>query len=186
MISLSDNTATDQLLFILGREKVEAVAPQRVRPFLSTLELLKLKWTAGGRRGREYAAASRKRKREILAELAAVPKTDIALTREPTLIREVEWLITTRELCRVIRELKDLPVLAINPGLADKANWRLAGFKGGSEAGVLNFTHVLRKTKSSPVYAVSATWNDPDKEVDRPAFTELVTRLITLLEKGKL
>lgn len=50
MIAISDNTATDHLLALLGRENVEAhlgeygnSAPERNRPFLSTLEMFALK-----------------------------------------------------------------------------------------------------------------------------------------------
>jgi beta-lactamase class A len=51
MISISDNTATDHLIGILGREAIEAVLPQMGndfvsdnRPFLTTGEMFKLKW----------------------------------------------------------------------------------------------------------------------------------------------
>ncbi len=186
MISQSDNTATDQLLFLLGRETVEAVSPARVRPMLSTAEMIKLKWTDGGARGRAYAAASVEKKREMLSGLGTVPLKDVAIGGGPSLIKEVEWFLSTRELCQVIQEVKDLPLLSINPGLVEKAGWNLVGFKGGSEPGVLNFTHVLRKTASSPVYAVSATLNNGKKEIDLPAFAELTARLIALIENGKL
>jgi hypothetical protein len=50
MIKISDNTAADHLLALVGRENVEAhlgdyfnTAPERNRPFLSTLELFSLK-----------------------------------------------------------------------------------------------------------------------------------------------
>jgi hypothetical protein len=184
MISISDNTATDQLLHTLGRGEVEAVAPTRMRPFLSTLEMIKLKWTAGGAQGRAYAAAAQDKKREILSRLESIPMKDIASSSAPMLVKEVEWLVTTSELCRVAAELKDLPVLSINPGLVDKATWSLVAFKGGSEPGVLNYTHVLRKTAGSSVYAVSATINNTIKEVDTSAFTELVSRLIGLIERN--
>ncbi|MCC6408225.1 MAG: serine hydrolase [Planctomycetes bacterium] len=50
MIRISDNTAADHLLFLLGREKVEAglarcflTEPARMQPFLSTLEMFAAK-----------------------------------------------------------------------------------------------------------------------------------------------
>lgn len=50
MIRISDNTATDHLLFLLGRERVESglaqcfhSAPERLKPFLSTLEMFAIK-----------------------------------------------------------------------------------------------------------------------------------------------
>lgn len=186
MISQSDNTATDHLLFHLGREAVEATAPGRVRPFISTMEMFKLKWGVSEAEQRAFLEAPVAEKRRILSNLARVPADRVQFSPTPVLVGEVGWQITARELCGVIERLRGNPVISINPGLADRRSWSLAGFKGGSEPGVLNYTHVLRKTVSSPVYAVSATINNTEKEVNLQAFTELVTRLIGLIERGSL
>lgn len=186
MISQSDNTATDHLLFHLGREAVEAVAPERVRPFISTMELFKLKWGSNEAEQRAFLEASVAEKQRILSDLAKVPSSRVQFTPSPVLVGRIGWQITARELCGVIYGLRDNPVIAINPGLADKRSWSLAGFKGGSEPGVLNYTHVLRKNASSPVYSVAATINHTEKAVNAQVFTELVTRLIGLIERGAL
>lgn len=87
MIAISDNTATDHLLHLVGREKVEAglagwhnSAPDRNTPFLSTREMFLVK---GGGKEREvfdfdfhtlldrYAAAPVKERREIIGKLCA-------------------------------------------------------------------------------------------------------------------
>lgn len=186
MISMSDNTATDQLLFYLGRNKVEAVAPGRLRPLLSTAELFKLKWTGNGTRVASYIAADEAGKRKLLTDLESVSLSEMTTPSGPSFIKEIEWFISTKELCQVIIDLKDLSLLSINPGLVNKDNWELVGFKGGSEPGVINFTHVLRKTASSPVYAVSATINNEAEIINLNIFAELVTRLIGLIEKGAI
>ena len=43
MISISDNTATDILIRQLGRDNIEKIAPQTMRPFYMTKELFKIK-----------------------------------------------------------------------------------------------------------------------------------------------
>jgi len=72
--------------------------------------------------------------------------------------------------------------LQINPGLANKNNWYKVGYKGGSEAGVVQYTHLLQKTQNGPVIVVSVTANS-EKGLDTNKITELTSRLISLLNK---
>src|SRR3546814_17410949 len=74
MVSVSDNSATDILLHALGRDKVEAVLPvvgikepAGMRPFLSTLEMFKLKGVDGGALGDQWLALDEKGRRKLLA-----------------------------------------------------------------------------------------------------------------------
>jgi hypothetical protein len=186
MISVSDNTATDHLIAHLGRAAVEAVAPARVRPFLSTIEMFRIKWGMPEKDRQAYVAASPEERARILKGLGPVDRAAIVPQASPILIDSVEWLVSTRELCQVVYELKDSPYLAINPGLVAGTKWSLAGYKGGSEPGVLNYTHVLRKDAKSPVYAIAATINNPKAEVDTQAFTVLVSRLIGMIGRKGL
>ena len=80
--------------------------------------------------------------------------------------------------------LNNAPQIAINPGLADKSEWKYVGFKGGSEPGVLNYTHILDTDKNKPIYAISASINNHEDNVDKDhEFTLLVSRLIQYLKK---
>ncbi|MBF0546669.1 MAG: serine hydrolase [Candidatus Riflebacteria bacterium] len=185
MISLSDNTATDHLLNRIGRANVEAVAPQRVRPFLGTMEMFRLKYGAAKYSG-AFLKADEKGKRELLTRLASESISVADISEKPVFINKIEWLISTAELCRVIYELRKDPAIAINPGLVQKKAWALCGYKGGSETGVLNYTLVLQKTPSSDIFCISATINDSEKSVDEETFTELFIRFLSLIETGKL
>ncbi|MGB4373200.1 MAG: hypothetical protein WBI93_06475, partial [Halanaerobiales bacterium] len=62
----------------------------------------------------------------------------------------------------------------------------LVGFKGGSEPGVLQYTHLLQKDEGGDFYAISVTVNNPEKEVDQFKVNELSSRLIGLIKEGKL
>ena len=137
MISRSDNTAADHLLFYLGRNSVEAVAPKGMKPFLSTNEMFKLKGVSGREKGKAYAAADLNTKRRILEQLKTISVNEITFSSNPMFVKEIEWFASTRELCAAINELNDLPILSINPGLVNKRSWHIAGYKGGSEPGVL-------------------------------------------------
>lgn len=186
MISISDNTATDHLLFYVGREAVEAMAPERVRPFYSTAEMFRLKHGMSAEERERYLAADLAAKREILAGLPEISLETMEFRTEPSDIDTLEWIITARELGETIYRLRDCPSLYINPGLATKKDWLAAGYKGGSEPGVLNFTHLLRKDENSPWFSISATINNPAKPIKEDEFGELVVRLINLVQAGKL
>lgn len=199
MISVSDNSATDILLRALGREKVEAMMPvigikdpARNRPFLSTLELFKLKGIEKGDLGRRFSALGEQGRRAMLAgEIAAAPVTGI----DPTLFRDgkpvqidtLEWFESPADLVRVLdwfrRNLTpDLrAILGKNPGVPDAAGarWSWIGYKGGSEPGVMSM-HYLLQAKDGGWYALSASWNDPAKDVDQMQFASLMARAVEL------
>ncbi len=203
MISVSDNSATDILLFHLGRRKVEAMLPiigmtdgaPRNVPFLGTLEMFKLKGIDQGALGTRFLATPPGARRAFLdGPVAAAPVAGIPATLfqdgEPIRIADIEWFASADDLVRTmdwLRRAGDGPggtelraILSKNPGLpAPATKWDYVGYKGGSEPGVLNMTFVLRG-KDGQWYALSAGWNDPDRSVDTLRFTGLLTRALEL------
>ena len=149
MISISDNTATDHLLFLVGRAAVEQAvgdyghsAPERNIPFLSTAELFVLKLAersdvpgAPGAVGAAYLVADEAGRRAILAdEVPRYPVGDLVLTGWdlPIAVDGLEWFASPLDLCRVMVHLHRDPeaarILAINPGLPDEAGrWTSVG-----------------------------------------------------------
>ncbi len=186
MISISDNTATDQLLFYVGREAVEKLAPPRVKPLYSTAEMFRLKYGLEAGARDKYFAAELAEKRRMLTGLSEISLEELDFQPMPLFIDKLEWIISTRELGEVIYRLRENPSLYINPGLANKRSWRAVGFKGGSEPGVLNHTYLLQKDDQSPWLSISVTINNPKKEIDEDQFNELIIRLIDLADAGKL
>ncbi|MFN0241843.1 MAG: serine hydrolase [Planctomycetota bacterium] len=203
MISESDNTATDHLLFALGRERVEALlAPMgntnaaRNEPFLSTSEMFRLKLASGGKLAAEYVELTAAKRREFLAQRLPPldgPEMAGASFTKPFEIERIEWFASARELCRAMVWLRDSTesvatrplreVLAINPGLdVSRDAFPFVGFKGGSEPGVLNLTYLLQ-AQSGDWYALSCGWNDPAQSVDEARLVGLVTRMLALLAK---
>lgn len=198
MISRSDNSATDTLLGVLGREKVEALlpvlgvrAPERNRPFLSTREAFALKLGDPGLLAR-WKAAGEAGRRALLPQLGRVGASTLDPARlggRPVEIATAEWFASPSDLVRTldwIRRNGDrtaLDLLAINPGLgpALAGEFDYFGFKGGSETGVLNLSFLL-KTRSGRWIAVSATWNNQAAALDEPRFVALASRLLSLLK----
>ena len=166
MISISDNTATDHLLYTVGRDNVEAALksakhgkPQLDRPFLSTRELFVFRLATSPDDFAKYLAMPEAKKRSYLDKTVAGMKPELAGAAAWTGARSIdklEWYASAEDLCRVMDTLRTrskteklaplLDVLAKNPGVGiDKAAFPYAGFKGGSEPGVINLTFLLRR-----------------------------------------
>ena len=197
MISVSDNSASDTLLHLLGREKVEAMLrkigvrdPARLRPLLDTREAALIKAGRDGTLRSRWATAREAERRAILRELANTPAADIdirTLSSAPIAIESVEWFASTADLVRVLNWLRlhggkeTVDLLAINPGPPrEPGEFGFLGYKGGSETGVINMNFLIR-SKNGGWRAVSMTWNDPAKAIDETRFLALINRVLTLL-----
>lgn len=203
MISISDNTATDQLIKTLGRENVERMLktagnanPDRSIPFLTTAEMFKLKGLANLEYAKKYTAANQTVKRGILAnELAKAALKDIkpeSFLSEPTYISELEWFASGNDLVRLMNWLrvnsdktpldKSRGVMTISKALpAETAKmWKYVGYKGGSEPGVISMTYLLQSEKGE-WFTVTASWNDEKKVVNENEFAALVQSAVKLL-----
>jgi beta-lactamase class A len=180
MISLSDNTATDHLIDYVGRKEIEKLLDEKNKPFLKASEMFKLKYGIDDDRVNEFLNSKTESKRDILANLNDVTVGRNDISGSPRLINSIEWFFTTEELAKTIYDLKDASELRINPGLASKDDWYLVGYKGGSEVGVIQFTHILQKNPNSDIYTVSVTANNQNG-VNNNQVQELVVRLISVL-----
>ncbi len=196
MISTSDNTATDQLIAVLGRDAVEAEVvasghsdPATTLPFMTTRELFLLKSGASGDL-EAYRAADLDGRRAALAALAGQTRGDdavmAAFTGGPNAI-DLEWFATAEDIARIFARLRDvddrtvLDILAVNPSLPDAAaeNWSYAGYKGGSEPGVLNLSWLLQD-RAGVWHVVAIGWNNPEATVDQQRLELLAMRAIAL------
>ncbi len=199
MISISDNTATDHLLYLLGREKVESMLlPMGNRtlstrlPFLSTLEMFKLKWALPSFFAKTYLKATVLEKRAVLELLHSVPRQLVGRNGvsmdQPTLIDQLEWFGTTQENCKAMLWLGDYSSpelrkifskstpLVTNVG-SSESHWSYVGYKGGSEPGVLSMTYLLETPKGTRA-CLSVSWNNTQTVVSQNHFFDLVSKLL--------
>lgn len=183
MISLSDNTAADALLDLVGRAAAERFAPHS-RPLLSTREAFVLKDPAAADLLARYRAADTAGRRALLPSLAARPLPPPTIFADgPRAIDVVEWFFTARELCGLLERLAPLPALGVNPGVADPREWRRVAFKGGSEPGVLNLSTWAQAPDGRRVCVV-ATWNRPDGEADLLTLSGWVSAALRLAREA--
>lgn len=176
MISMSDNTATDVLMRVAGRDAVEAALG--VAPALTTRELFVLK--AERELLARYLSGDVTEKRAVLEEVATRPLPNGSKALAPH-DQGAEWYVSPVALCALIESVADLDVTQINPGVANKRDWASVAFKGGSETGVLNLTTALT-ARDGTRYCVAASWND-SKAIDEAKATGAYAALLGKLAR---
>lgn len=195
MISISDNTAADQLLRSTGEPAVEAMLPEmgnqhaaQNQPFLSTSQMFQLKFGDSARRTR-YLAADTASRHTILASLPLSPPAGLltAPPAAPVDIEKLEWFASAADLGRALAWFQPparqtaRAVLAINPGIGSiKSEWEYVGFKGGSEPGVISLNFLLQ-SHAGAWFTLSMIWNNPAAPVSDPQFLALTQRAVALL-----
>ena len=205
MISISDNTATDQLLMTLGRENVEKMMsiagnsnPNLSIPFLSTFEMFKLKGVQNPKIAESYLAKDVKGRRAMLEnEIAKFTAENIefeGFLAKPTYISQLEWFASPNDLARLMNWLrlnttkapadKARGVMTTNKALPERESsaWNYVGFKGGSETGVISMTYLLQ-SKKGEWFVVSGSWNDEKSAVDDTRFALLMQKTVKILRE---
>lgn len=205
MISISDNTAADHLLSVLGHERVEAIMsemghakPALNVPFLSTLEMFKLKGESSHNMAAQFLALDPVARRRFLeTRIAAVKREETKpfADGKPSSIDGIEWFASVTDLVRAMNWLRQQTasakaatplrgVMAINPGSGldvSRERWSYIGYKGGSEPGVLNMTYLLQ-SKKGQWYAMSISWNNRDAALDNGRIFALVQRALQIID----
>ena len=177
MISVSDNTATDALIALLGRQLVENYTALN-HPLLTTREAFALKNPTNADHLKAYRQGDVAQRREVLGKLQSLPLPSVADFTSPQAL-DVEWFFSAYELANLMAAVQDLSVFSINPGVASPADWQHIAFKGGSEPGVINLTTWL-VGQSGMNYCVVATWNN-DEVVDEVQFVGLYSGVLRQL-----
>lgn len=167
MIQHSDNTATDILMRVIGRDDIDRLMPQG-GPTPTTAELFKLKAVGYAARREAFAIGDESARRAILEKLEFEPLPAAHQLEVGATWSEVEWFATPRELCRALMDQRAAPALnGIPSPLAARDNWRWTGFKGGSEFGVLALSMAGVSPEGQRACAVVVTNGDDAQPDDR-------------------
>lgn len=180
MISISDNTAADLLIDLLGRSAIEAslrssgmARPSLDAPFLTTRELSTLKLYRWPILAHRYLGLSQEKRVAFLTNhVDSIPRsrwfTPAALRawRGPRSIDRLEWFASPADMCRLFASLADYArrptlseigsILGANRGglELDSRRWTRVWFKGGAEPGVLTL-NFLATNRNGHTYVVS-------------------------------
>jgi beta-lactamase class A len=196
MISISDNTATDQLITGLGKDRILKLMaasghsnPGANDPFLTTRELFVLKtwdrkaldeWRKGPSAENVVLEAL------LSSEDPSLDQINAAFAQGPKAL-DVEWFASPADLAKLLAYMrrtadpKVFDIMAINPSATPgiKANWDYIGFKGGSEPGVINLTWLLTD-KAGRDHVLTLGWNNPAAVLDEGKLLAIGQRILLL------
>lgn len=200
MMSVSDNTATDHLLYLLGRETVEGrmaemghADPAVNRPLLSTRDMTMLRDKRTGMLGREYAKLDEAGKRAFLESRFSQPPNYDDLDFDTGAYDISEWYATPLDMARALawiqaRTGEDQPanlcrrVLAVDPKLTlDPKTWPFVGFKGGSEDQILAGNWLL-KHRNGRWYTYHTFFNNPNGLVSPSEAVPVMMGILNAIE----
>jgi beta-lactamase class A len=179
MISQSDNTAADMLLRVAGAAALAQYAGGN-DPFLTTRQFFVLKSLPGSVLRERWRRSDSTGRHALLPSIDALPLPRAGDVDTSPKNLDVEWYYSNAQLCAFIGRVGALPLMSINPGVADPRDWRRIAYKGGSDFGVLNFTTRL-DANDGTTYCVSATWNDAAAPLDEARFGTLYSSILAAL-----
>jgi beta-lactamase class A len=165
MIQISDNTATDSLIEVLKKPRIEALSARNI-PMLTTRELFQLIDPSNEKLRNKFKTGTKSARLEVLSELDKLPLPSVSSIGKSATWQDAEWYISANEICPLLESVQDAPALNsyLNP-LFKNLNWQKIGFKGGSEYGVINFSVIGKTQKGHKVCAVfTANGNEPQPE----------------------
>jgi hypothetical protein len=193
MIAISDNTAADMLMGLVGRSAVQAQDRQWSGhaalnvPFLTAREGLFMKIYPA--LASHYLSLAPSRRAAFLASsVDPLPFRQAqaqSLPGSPTDIDTIEYFASPDDICRAFAGLQQL---AAQPALAplgsilsadsagiglDPAQWPTVWFKGGSEPGVLTLGYLAANSKGQ-TFVVAAMLSDPAAALSPSAEPELL------------
>lgn len=179
MISISDNTAADALASIAGSNAIRPYAFGN-DPFLTTREVFVLHSDPNADLRNAYLAATTPKAQSAIAERAdARPLPSVQQLLEAPLLA-IEWHYSVRQLCTLMQRVADLPLMSINPGVADPSDFRRVAYKGGSDIGVLNMTTMVTTRRGTHI-CFSATINDAKRNVATLSFETSYSEVLRAL-----
>lgn len=195
MIAISDNSATDHLMFRLGRLQIEQAMvdigvsqSERNIPMLSTSDLFRIKFDPTPPNSADYRALDLSGRRSMLDDMVA---TDVSwLNSEPPMANadgvsiadprdhDLEWFATPLDICRThayLAELALLPglepiaeILSVNPtaGMTfEPADWTDLRYKGGSEQGLAAVAWWMERSDGR-IFVLAGGVENPDQAID--------------------
>ena len=174
MISISDNTAADMLINLVGQPALESQVrqwskdPQLNSPFLTTRQMLLLHYANFPALANAYLArVPSKRQAFLNSAVDPLALSEAQGSSEPRDVDRIEWFGSPDDICRAFAGLEQLsrqpklsPIASIlsenNGDLGlDPSRWPTVWFKGGSEPGVLTVGYMATNSRGQ-TFVVSA------------------------------
>lgn len=202
MISISDNTATDHMHYLLGRRRIEHQMRAMIGvhadwniPLLNTREMTMLRDKQKDLPGTAYNKLDVAARRKFLARLDSGPPDYESLDFDTAAYNVAEWYATPLDMAHALAWIQqhtkdDQPanplreILAIDPKMPhDPAEWPYIGFKGGSEDQLLAGNWLL-KHKSGRWYTLQIFYNNPDGKANQEKLLSAITTIFGAISES--
>ena len=197
MISISDNTAADMLINVVGQSALESevrqwtARPRLDSPFLTTRQMLLLHYVNFPVLANTYLATT-PHERAAFLKSAVDPLTfgQVQASSAPRDVDRIEWFGSPDDICRSFAGLHQLarqpklspigPILSVNTGDLglDPTKWPTVWFKGGSEPGVLTLGYLATNSKGQ-TFVVSAMLSDANTALTPTATFALLGAVVS-------
>lgn len=186
MISISDNTATDHLINLLGRQNIQNSMVgfnsylHDNSPLMMTMDLFRSR-TLAEDQVNQYVQSNESDRLLILDNLKKSMSFNEVAEKlsdwsQPRYINKMEWFASTDDICKTILKIKIqsdqdktiYDILSKNTPFIwteKDQNFSYAGYKGGSEEGVITMTYLL-KLKNQKWICLSMGVNDEKQNLN--------------------
>ena len=200
MISISDNTAADLLIRMVGEPAVHAAArraghthPQGITPFLTTKQMFWLGYgdsEAAKTARQEWPGADEARRRQLLASVQMPGPGPQGAGSAPQWRSGIEWFATPQEILDVhlyldtlARDaaLKPLREVLTKNGGVQVEGWKEQAFKGGSDAGVVSMSFLVPAASPGGNRRALVMIGTSDQAVDEETFVAAVADAARLM-----
>ena len=196
MISISDNTAADMLINLVGQPALESQVrqwsndPQLDSPFLTTRQMLLLHYENFPLLANAYLAREPSKRQAFLNSVVdPLALSDVRGSTEPRDIDNIEWFGSPDDVCRAFAGLQQLSqqpklspiasILSVNKGGLglDPSERPTVWFKGGSEPGVMTLGYMATNSKGQR-FVVSAMLSNSTAALAPSATLTLVDAVV--------
>ena len=196
MISISDNTAADMLINLVGRSAVEtqvqhwSSTSELDVPFLTTRETFLLHYVNYPMLANAYLnRAPSERKAFLDSSVDPLSLSEVQGSTEPRDIDNIEWFGSPDDICRAFVGLQQLShqpklspiasIFSVNTGGLglDPSRWPTVWFKGGSEPGVLTLGYLATNSKGQ-AFVVSAMLSNATAALPHSATLALLEAVV--------
>ena len=211
MLGISDNTATEHLFRLVGRDRNEAIlaqfnyaAPDLMLPFLSMNEAFHLYFTVPLQEALDYVAGTEQEQRDYVNNTLEPlgPVTDFS-SSNPDVLVSGTWQGSPNDVCNAIAGLRQFNDVSDGFIVTDQAygaetavvnlrdKWERVWFKGGSlDDGtglrVLTYGWLLESDSRGAFVVVAMGNNDSggSARIDQAAFASVASRLVDLVDES--
>ncbi|MFK8047817.1 MAG: serine hydrolase [Halioglobus sp.] len=207
MMGRSDNTATDHIHELVGREKIESVAKaynnneaRGLVPFLSTNEQFQVLWGLSPEQADDYTKGSDSVQRDFLRSLIEPlgPVTSFTYNNEDSL-RDSSWRASVLDVCKGIAGLRQFDNRSDAFSIVDtsfgaeavlttlRQKWDRVWFKGGSLANgrgnyVLTMAWLLESDDRGAHVVILMANNEDGSNIELGGMYSLASRIAQILD----